>query len=175
MAIDTININEFRNNIGRNLGVSDWLTIEQKLISDFGVITKDLDPMHIDPPWAEKFSPFKSTVAFGFLTISLVTYFYHDVLAPITNNSEGTTIYGINYGFDRVRLIEPIHVNSRIRAHFTILDVTDRSNNEIIVKLKVEIEVEGTERMAMIAEWLTLLVTEEGSKKIATKQKNVTC
>ena len=170
MAMDTINLDGFRESVGKKLGVSDWLSIDQERITAFGEITSDMDPMHVDTDWSRKYSPYKTTVAFGFLTISLITYLYHDVLASTTTREGGINIIGLNYGFDRLRLIEPVPVDSRIRGHFTVTEVTDRSPNEIIVKLKVEIEVEGNDRMAVVAEWLTLLVDEEGSRQISEKQ-----
>lgn len=169
MALETVDLDKFRSNVGKKLGVSAWMMIDQKRLTAFGEVSNDMDPMHVDPEWSRQHSPYRKTVAFGFLTMSLITYLYHDVLASLGNDGTGTKIVGLNYGFDRVRLIEPIPVDSRIRGHFSVMEVTDRSVNEMIVKLNVEIEAEGNDRMAMVAEWLTLLVNEEGSRQIAER------
>lgn len=174
MATDIVDIEDFRARIGTKLGVSKWVAIDQEQITNFGVNTDDMDPMHVDPEWSARSSPYRTTIAFGFLTMSLITSLYHDVFSSIARDGGGKPVYGINYGFDRVRLIEPVPVNSRIRGHFSVMDVIDRSSNESIVKLKVEVEVEGIPRMAMVAEWLTLLVDEEGSDRIAVRRQNTT-
>lgn len=171
MALDTVDLEGYRNSIGKKIGVSGWMPIDQDRITDFGRITDDMDPMHVDPEWSAEFSPYRQTVAFGFLTMSLITRLYRDASASMLNQEEGRKIYGLNYGFDHVRLTAPIPVNSRIRGHFTVMAVTDRSPNEVVVKLGVEIEVEGADRMALIAEWLVLLMDEEGSRQIAEQQR----
>ena len=137
---------------------SPWYTIDQKLISAFGAATLDPDPMHIDPEWARDKGPFGHTIAFGFLTMSLLTRMLHDASGigwPINPGAEG---YYLNYGFDRLRLITPVPVNARVRGHFRQLErVTDEKNRQR-AKFGVEVEIEGQDRPALIAEWLSLWV-----------------
>jgi acyl dehydratase len=129
-----------------------------------------MDPMHVDVEWSGQNSPYRKTVAFGFLTLSLITRLYRDVSKSIINRETGRKIFGLNYGFDHVRLTAPIPVNSRIRGHFSVIAVTDRSPHEVVVKLGVEIEVEGADRVALVAEWLILLIDEEAARRIANRQ-----
>jgi acyl dehydratase len=170
MALETVDIESIRESIGKKLGVSGWLAIDQDRITEFGRVTDDMDPMHVDVDWSGQKSPYRKTVAFGFLTLSLITRLYRDVSASMINRTTGRKIFGLNYGFDHVRLTAPIPVNSRIRGHFSVIAVTDRSPHEFVVKLGVEIEVEGADRVALVAEWLILLIDEEAARQIADRQ-----
>lgn len=170
MALETVDIETIRDNIGKKLGVSGWMTIDQDRITEFGRITDDMDPMHVDVEWSGQNSPYGKTVAFGFLTLSLITRLYRDVSKSIINGTTGRKIFGLNYGFDHVRLTAPVPVNSRIRGHFSVIAVTDRSPHEVVVKLGVKIEVEGADRVALVAEWLILLIDEEAARGIADRQ-----
>jgi acyl dehydratase len=170
MALETVDIESIRESIGKKLGVSGWLAIDQDRITEFGRVTDDMDPMHVDVAWSSQESPYRKTVAFGFLTLSLITRLYRDVSASMINRTTGRKIFGLNYGFDHVRLTAPIPVNSRIRGHFSVIAVTDRSPHEFVVKLGVEIEVEGADRVALVAEWLILLIDEEAARQIADRQ-----
>jgi acyl dehydratase len=156
--------------VGQKVGVSHWVLVDQQMIDRFAAVTLDPDPMHIDPAWCAQHSPFLSTVAFGFLTISMLTHLYHDVLQYDRYGHAQTGGYPLNYGFDRLRLIAPVPVNSRIRGHFTLLDVRERAPGETVHKTRVEIEIEGREKPALIAEWLGLWVTEPGHHRIQQPQ-----
>jgi len=143
---------------GQDIGVSAWLTIDQDLISKFGEATLDADPMHVDPKWAQEKGPFGHTVAFGFLTMSLLTNLLHDASKTTWSIEPGHEGYYLNYGFDRMRLISPVPVGSRIRGHFKTIDRTVDEKDRHLVKIWVEIEIEGHDRPALIAEWLTIWV-----------------
>jgi acyl dehydratase len=96
--------------------VSDWLLIDQAMVSSFGELTLDPDPMHMDPVWAKANGTYGGTIAYGFLTISLLSYLIHTVRDEQPNaKDEG---HYLNYGFDKIRLISPIPTGSRIRGHF---------------------------------------------------------
>jgi acyl dehydratase len=143
---------------GKEIGVSSWLTIDQSLISKFGDATLDADPMHVDPQWAQTKGPFGHTVAFGFLTMSLLTNLLHDASRTTWSVEPGDEGYYLNYGFDRMRLIAPVPVGSRIRGHFKTLDRTVDEKGRHLVKIGVEIEIEGHDRPALVGEWLTIWV-----------------
>jgi acyl dehydratase len=156
--------------VGQELGISDWLRVDQPMIDRFGQATIDPDPMHVDPDWAATYSPFGSTIAFGFLTLSLLTYFSHQALGWIHENRPEGGGYGLNYGFDRVRLLAPVPVNSRIRGRFTLLSSDETRPGETRNKFGVTVEIEGQERPALVAEWLSLwIANEHGHQRLRTR------
>ncbi len=156
---------------GELIGVSDWLTVDQEMIDGFAKHTLDPDPMHIDPEWCKKNSPFGTTVAFGFLTVSLLTHFLHDVLHFNQSDNAAGGGYGINYGFDRLRLVAPVPVNSRIRGTFTMKNIREKNPGEMIQTVDCTIEIEGQERPALVAEWVSLGVSEQGHERISANQR----
>lgn len=151
--------------VGEAIGTSDWLTIDQARIDAFADVTLDPDPMHVDPAWCARHSPFGVTIAFGFLTVSLLTYLVRQAvgLGQATTAAGG---YPLNYGFDRLRLVEPVPVGSRIRAHVTLLEYRDVRPGEARVTFGVNVEIAGRPRPALVAEWLALWVTDEGNERI---------
>lgn len=161
-------VTEFKNRVGDELGVSNWVTITQDMIDRFGDVTLDPDPMHIDPEWCEKNSPFGSTVAFGFLTMSLLISMLHDVMQYRSNNEGGQPNYGLNYGFDRLRLIAPVPVNSRIRGRFVLAGWEERNPGEFLQQIDVTVEIEGQDKPALVGRWLSIFVSDdEGHGRIA--------
>lgn len=133
---------------------SDWFLVEQSMIDKFGEATADSDWMHTDPERAKRDSPFGTTIAFGFWTVSMMTYFGRQIMQ---RPYPGNALFGLNYGFDRVRLMSPVPVGTRIRCHMRLLNVEDRGDNRFLVKSEYQIEVEDVDKPAMIAEWLFLL------------------
>jgi len=166
MAVPVFDLSEYRRRIGQRLGSSHWVTITQDMIDQFGRVTLDPDPMHIDPQWCEKHSPFTTTIAFGFLTVSLLTHLLHDVLQYGRDAHVGAGGYGLNYGFDHLRLVAPVPVGARVRGHFTLAELRERGPGEVIQAIDCEIEVEGREKPALVARWLSLLVNEPGHERI---------
>ncbi len=134
---------------------SDWFLVEQSMINTFGEATADSDWMHTDPERPKRDSPFGGTIAFGFWTVSMMTYFGRQIMKQ---DYPGNALYGLNYGFDRVRLMAPVLVGKRIRCHLRLLNVEERGAGKYLVKTEYTIEVEGhSDKPAMIAEWLFLL------------------
>ena len=148
-------VEEIRELYGNTPQLSEWLRVEQKLIDQFGGATLDSDWMHVDPQRAKRDGPFGGTIAFGFWTLSMLTYFVRH--AGGRDYPEGA-LYGLNYGFDRVRLIEPVVVGSRIRNRSELVDITERGDRRFLVKTENTVEIEHQEKPAMVAEWLFLLV-----------------
>jgi acyl dehydratase len=134
---------------------SDWLRVDQEQIDHFSRATLDPDWMHVDSERARREGPYGGTIAFGFWTISMLTYFARR--AAGRDYPEGA-LYGINYGFDRLRLLAPVRVGRRIRNRMKLLDVEDRGAGRFLVRTENTVEVEGEERPAMVAEWLFMLV-----------------
>jgi acyl dehydratase len=135
--------------------VSDWLVIDQDMISQFGVLTRDPDPMHMDPEWAKANGPYGGTIAYGFLTISLLSHLVH-----LVRNDSGGPKNGhyLNYGFDRLRLVSPVRVGSRIRGRFQPQESKPDEKGRVLNRYNCSIEVEGQDRPALVAEWLSLWV-----------------
>jgi acyl dehydratase len=140
-------IEEFRAAKGSQLGVSDWFTVEQQHIDRFAEATGDHQWIHVDPARAAD-GPFGSTIAHGFLTLSLL---------PVLSNQVyriDNVKMGINYGLNRVRFTSPVPVGSRVRAVMRLDDVEDVKGGAVQITTTVTIEIEGSERPALVAEWL---------------------
>jgi acyl dehydratase len=147
--------------IGREFRSPAWVQVTQELIDGFGKYTLDPDPFHIDPAWAKEHSPFAGTIAFGFFTVSILTHLLHiaqgsgarDVAAdPVTHG------HYLNYGFNRLRLVSPIHVNKRIRGVFTVKDLIVDEKGRNIMTFDVTVEIEGEDRPALVADWLAVWI-----------------
>lgn len=136
---------------------SSWLTVTQPLIDHFSKGTLDADPMHVDAAWAAE-GPFGSTVLFGFQTMSLLMHFLHDALDMDYAREPKTRGYYLNYGFDRVRMIRPVPVNSKIRAGFRLVNREADSLGRYLTKIDSLVELEGVEQPALAAEWLSMWV-----------------
>jgi acyl dehydratase len=140
-------VDELRAAAGSHLGVSDWITIDQSQIDTFADATLDHQWIHIDEERA-KAGPFGATIAHGFLTLSLLSH-----LVSQTFRIEGTKM-GVNYGLNRVRFTSPVPVGSKVRGNVELVDVADIEGG-VQMTTKVTVEIEGSERPALVAEWLT--------------------
>lgn len=145
---------------GQAIGESNWVLVSQEMVTRFGEVTLDLDPMHIDPVWAAT-GPFGQAIAFGHLTIALTSILLHQALGTDPARHDPSKGYYLNYGFDRVRLVAPVPVGSRVRGRFVVKDVRVDEKDRSIVTFDVTIDVEGTDRVAMVAEWLVVWVPPE--------------
>lgn len=153
---------DMRSRIGAELGVSDWLLVEQTLIDGFGRATKDMDWLHVDTERARAEGPYGGTIAFGFWTLSMLTHFSHQIgMWP------KDVAYGLNYGLEHVRWLHPVKVGSRIRMRCTLLDLEDRGNGRFLIRTRNEVEIEGVSRPALVAEWLGMFVREPQSSDTA--------
>jgi acyl dehydratase len=136
--------------IGQDVGLSDWALIDQKMINAFAQLTYDPYFIHIDPERAQKETELGGTIAHGFLTLSMLSAMAYDALPDIKGRK-----VGMNYGFDRIRFLSPVPAGSRIRGRFKIADV-QRKPGQVVIKYGVTVEIEGREKPALAAEWLTL-------------------
>ena len=137
--------------IGSEIGVSRWFEIDQKRIDAFADVTEDWQFLHVDPEAAAK-TPFGSTIAHGFLTLSMLSACAYDAVPRL----EGVAM-GVNYGFDKVRFVAPVKAGSRIRAKFKLLSIKERSRGEFQMCYGVEVEIEGSTKPALAAEWLSMV------------------
>jgi acyl dehydratase len=147
---------------GTSLGQSDWYEVTQEDINAFARLTRDEDPYHTDPGWARANAPLKTTISFGFLTMSMLTYFSHQVFEGLGIKS-GDDTQMFNFGFNRVRMPEPVPAGSAIRGRFTFAGARVRKNGGTEITVDVVVDIEGNERPALVAEWLFVAVTEAGS------------
>ena len=132
--------------VGRHAGYTDWETMEQSRVDLFADATDDHQYIHVDPEKAKQ-SPFGGTIAHGYLTLSLAA----PVMGQLVRVTDSTT--GVNYGLDRVRFPAPLPVGKRWRGGAELLEVTDVDGGAQM-KVRVTIEVEGSERPAMVADAL---------------------
>jgi acyl dehydratase len=143
---------------GALIGTSAWVPVTQSMISDFGRNTLDPDPMHVDPEWARAHSPFGGTIAFGFQTISLLTHLLYSATQRGPDRAAAAAGYHLNYGFNRLRLITPVPVDSRVRGEFRLKERTQDRKGRWITTMDCAVSVAGAERQALFAEWLTIWV-----------------
>jgi acyl dehydratase len=143
---------------GADLGASPWVTVTQSMIDGFGSVTLDPDPMHIDPEWARANGPYDGTIAFGFLTISLLTHLLHSTLGTGHDRDAGHSGHYLNYGFDRLRFVAPVRAGRRIRGRFKVLDCRRDERQRLMTTFDCTVEIEGEERPALSAQWLTVWV-----------------
>jgi len=136
--------------IGKKLESTEWHTVDQAQIQLFADGTLDQQYINTDPELAAK-SPFGTTIAHGFLSLSMLAYFAES----FSLNIEGVFM-GVNYGFNKVRFIAPVKVNKRIRCHATLTDVVEKNPGQFMFTTDVEIEIEGEEKPALKAEWITM-------------------
>lgn len=133
---------------GLDLGVSDWLTIDQARINAFAEVTGDHQWIHVDPVRAKN-GPFGATIAHGYLTLSLVNLFLPQIL-KVRNFSSG-----VNVGLDRVRFLSPVIVNSQIRGRGQIASVEEAKGGAIQSILRVTVEIAGQEKPACVADTIS--------------------
>ena len=150
-SITTVPSDELVDHVGEEVGVSDWVLVDQDRIDAFAEVTLDDQFIHTDPEAAAQ-TPLGSTVAHGFLTLSLASAL-SSFFAP-----EGF-LMAFNYGVDRVRFLDPVRVDGKIRGRTRLVDVREKGPGRWLVTNEVTIEIEGSEKPAMVAETLTLFVT----------------
>ncbi|MGG2586059.1 MaoC family dehydratase [Pseudomonas aeruginosa] len=136
--------------VGKDLGHSEWLTIDQERVDQFAECTGDHQFIHVDPEKAAK-TLFGGTIAHGFLSLSLIPKLMEGLLVP----PEGLKM-AVNYGLDTVRFIQPVRVGSRVRLGLTLLDVNEKNPGQWLIKARATLEIEGQEKPAYIAETLSL-------------------
>ena len=150
--------NDLPSLIGQEVGVSRWITVDQARIDAFARITEDEQFIHVDPE-AAKATPFGGTIAHGFLTLSLASAMSYDALAPLDG-----VVMGVNYGFDKLRFLAPVPAGSKVRGRFKLLSAeakgADDGVTRWLLKHELTVEIDGGDKPALIAEWLTMQVVK---------------
>jgi acyl dehydratase len=147
----------FRADIGNDEATGDWFQVTQEQIDRFADVTLDHQFIHVDPERA-KDTPFGTTIAHGFLTLSMLTHLAGSARAADPDPAKyAGVLMGINYGFNRVRFVSPVKVGSRIRTR-GVTGNAELKGNAVEVSRNVTVEIEGEERPALVAEWVTRTV-----------------
>lgn len=145
----TIPVGRIKEMLGKEIGVSKWFDITQERIDAFADLTEDWQYIHVDPERAAE-TPFGTTIAHGFLTLSMLSAMGMDAVPRLEN-----AVMGVNYGFDKIRFLSPVPSGSRIRARFTLMSVDELKPGEMTMTYKVEVEIEGQDRPGLAAEWIS--------------------
>jgi acyl dehydratase len=143
---------ELRGLVGQELGVSDWTTVDQHRIDQFAECTGDRQWIHVDPEQARRRSPFRSTIAHGYLTLSLIGSLIQEM-----NILPENTQAAFNYGLDQVRFMSPVKSGARVRIRTTLLSMEDNGPGQYLMKARNIMEIEGEEKSAMVADTLVML------------------
>jgi len=142
---------------GTEKATGEWFEVTQERINEFADVTLDHQFIHIDPERA-KATPFGGTIAHGFLTLSLLTHLAKTTQDPNADPARNAgVVMGINYGFDKVRFINPVKAGSRVRAN-SVLSKVELKGNAINTTRTFTVEIEGEDKPALIADWITRAV-----------------
>ncbi|WP_431825225.1 MaoC family dehydratase [Burkholderia sp. F1] len=139
--------------VGEELGVSQWICIDQASINAFGDVTRDWQPIHVDEE-AARAGPFGGTIAHGFLTLSLLSAMAYGVIPALEGQRAA-----VNYGMNSLRFVTPVRSGERVRGRFVLKQVTERSLGNYQLTIGVAVEIEHQPKPALVAEWLTLVST----------------
>lgn len=153
MTMPAASLDEIRSKVGTEIGTSNWILVDQARIDAFAEVTEDQQFIHVDPEAAAK-TPFRGTIAHGFLTLSLLSRMAADVLLV-----PDTMRMAVNYGFDKVRFIAPVRSGKRVRGRFTLASVEEKNPNQWQFVHQVIVEIEGEDRPALKADWIGLIFT----------------
>jgi acyl dehydratase len=147
-----ISLEAYQAMVGKEIGVSSWHLVDQPRIDTYADVIEDHQFIHVDPERAKKETAFGTTIAHGFLTMSLLSIMSYEVMPVIA----GTTM-GVNYGFDKLRFISPVRSGKRVRGRFVLAEAKLRKPNELQSRTNVTVEIEGEDKPALVAEWLGLI------------------
>jgi acyl dehydratase len=144
-------LTDIKNRIGEEVGVSDWITVDQARIDAFAEATEDRQFIHVDAAAAAQ-TPFGGTIAHGFLTLSLLSRMAADAM-PVPEGAK----MAVNYGLDRVRFLAPVRSGKRVRGRFVLDAVEEKAPAQVLLRHIVTVEIEGEAKPALTAIWLGLM------------------
>ena len=144
----------YADTIGQTLQPSDWFLIEQSRINQFADVTEDHQYIHIDQQRAAE-SYLGGTIAHGFLVLSLLPKLIEKSLITPDN-----IVMGINYGFDKVRFLNPVRPGDKVRVTGEVVDIQDKGDGRYLQKVAVTVEIKGQEKPAIFCEWLNMFVVQ---------------
>ena len=157
MALANYGIATISEFVGRELGVSDWIEIGQACIDQFAQCTGDHQWIHVDRERAARESPYGGTIAHGFLCLSLVatTHLQLGIAPPDTDQV-------LNYGLDRMRFMAPVKAGARVRNRVELITAEAKGSGRVLIKTRNTIDIEGEDKPALVAEFLTMLIASQG-------------
>jgi len=141
---------EFKSMMGKELPSTEWITVTQKMINDFAEATLDKQWVHVDVERAAQESPFKSTIAHGFMSLSLLSKMLEDIIVI------DSVKMGLNYGLNYVRFPHPVPVNSRLQMQASIKNIEDQQQG-VKITFSCKVVIEGYEKPACVAEFLAIM------------------
>ena len=144
-------LDAIRASVGSEIGLSDWILVDQDRINAFAEATEDRQFIHVDPAAAAQ-TPFGGTIAHGFLSLSLLSRMAADAMSVPDNIK-----MAVNYGLDRVRFIAPVRAGSRVRGRFILDALEDKAPGQLLIRHNVTVEIENEPKPALTAIWLGLL------------------
>lgn len=147
----TMTLDEIKAFTGKEIGVSEWFEIDQSRINQFADITEDHMFLHVNPEMARQ-TPFGSTIAHGLLTLSMMPVMSYQAVPGVSG-----TRMGVNYGYNKVRFMAPVKCGKRIRGRFAVKSVTDMGDGRVQLSHDATIEIEGEDKPALAAEWVTMV------------------
>jgi acyl dehydratase len=155
--VKTISLKQLLSTVGTEVGISPWRVVSQTMIDQFADATDDHQFIHVDPERAAKLSPYKVTIAHGFLTLSLLPHL-QSIIPPADPEAYAGVVMGVNYGLDKVRFPAPVKVDSSVRATRELVAAELVAPNTIQLKQKVTVEIVGEPKPGCVAEFLTRLI-----------------
>jgi acyl dehydratase len=146
----TVSIDELKARVGQPIGTSEWLTVSQEMIDKFADATGDHQFIHVDPEKA-KLTPFGTTIAHGFLSLSLMPVLTQMADLPRLDDIK----MGVNYGGNKTRFLAPVRSGKRVRGHFKLLELDEKRPGQWQQTIEYTLEIEGEDKPALIAEWIS--------------------
>jgi acyl dehydratase len=146
----SVTFEELQSKVGEVVGTSDWVEVSQDMINKFADATGDHQFIHIDPEAAAK-TPFGTTIAHGFLSLSLMPMLSAKADLP---RLDGVKM-GVNYGGDKTRFLAPVKSGKRVRGHFKLLKIEEKRPGQYQQTMEYTLEIEGEDKPALIAEWIS--------------------
>lgn len=147
-----LSTDELKALVGAEVGLSDWILVDQARIDRFADVTEDWQFIHVDPARAAA-TPFGGTIAHGFLSLSMLSRLADGVVPRLKD-----VRMGVNYGFDKVRFMNPVRAGKRIRGRFTLMAADERIPGQWTCKYGVRVEIEGEDKPALVAEWIGMQI-----------------
>jgi acyl dehydratase len=153
MSLENYSVATIGDFVGRELGVSSWVVVDQSRINAFAECTGDRQWIHVDEERAQRESPFGGTIAHGYLTLSLLGGLSIEIgIVP------RDAAAGLNYGLDKVRFMTPVKAGARVRNRVTLLSAEQKGGGRVLIKVMNELQIDGENKPALVAETLALLV-----------------
>lgn len=153
MSLENYRVETLGDFVGRELGVSDWVVVDQQRIDVFAECTGDRQWIHVDVERAKRESPFGGTIAHGYLTLSLLASLAMEIgIVPKDASA------GLNYGLDKVRFMTPVKAGARVRNRVTLESAENKGGGRVLVKTMNTLEIEGEDKPALVAQTLAMLI-----------------